>query len=102
MHPLAAASSSSALGVWAYLAVFAAAAFGYMGIPFIGAAAIGFAAVLASQGRLNIAAVLLCRRGCALNFGTACKNYGKHRLTNGPFLAQRSVVSVLDGLLRVR
>ena len=59
MHSLAAASSSSGIGIWAYLAVFAAAAAGYMGIPFIGTAAIGAAAVLASQGQLNIAAVLI-------------------------------------------
>jgi membrane-associated protein len=59
MQPLAAAGSPSALGGWAYLAVFAAAAAGYMGIPLIGTAVIGGAAVLASQGRLNIAAVLV-------------------------------------------
>ncbi len=59
MHSLAAASSSSGIGIWAYLAVFAATAAGYMGIPIIGSAAIGAAAVLASQGQLNIAAVLI-------------------------------------------
>jgi membrane protein DedA with SNARE-associated domain len=59
MQLLAVAGSASVLGVWAYLAVFAAAAAGYMGIPFIGTAVIGFAAVLASQGRLNIVAVLV-------------------------------------------
>jgi len=65
--PLAAASSAGALGIWAYVAVFAAAALGYLGIPFVGAAAIGFAAVLASQGKLNIAAVLaLAAIGCEI------------------------------------
>lgn len=59
MQPLAAASSPSALGFWAYLAIFVAAAAGYMGVPLIGTAVIGAAAVLASQDRLNIAAVLL-------------------------------------------
>jgi membrane-associated protein len=59
MHSLAAASTPSPLGVWVYLVLFLAAAAGYMGVPFIGTAAIGFAAVLASQGRLNIAAVLI-------------------------------------------
>ena len=59
MHPIAAASSSSGTSIWAYLAVFAASAAGYMGIPFIGTAAIAAAAVLASQGQLNIAAVLI-------------------------------------------
>jgi membrane protein DedA with SNARE-associated domain len=59
MHPLAAAGPSSAVGVWAYVVLFFAAAAGYMGVPVIGTAVIGFAAVLASQGRLNIAAVLI-------------------------------------------
>ena len=58
MQSLAAASSLSALGFWAYLAIFVAAAAGYMGVPLIGTAVIGAAAVLASQDRLNIAAVL--------------------------------------------
>ena len=59
MYSIAAAGSSSGTGIWAYLAVFAASAAGYMGIPLIGTAAIGAAAVLASQGQLNIAAVLI-------------------------------------------
>jgi hypothetical protein len=33
MHTIAAASSSSGIGIWAYLAVFAATAAGYMGTP---------------------------------------------------------------------
>src|SRR5215467_2574515 len=59
MHPLAAAAPAGALGLWAYLVLFIAAAAGYMGIPVIGTAVIGTAAVLASQGKLNIAAVLI-------------------------------------------
>jgi membrane protein DedA with SNARE-associated domain len=59
VHLLAATSSSSPLGAWAYLVIFAAAAGGYMGIPLIGAGVIGFAGALASQGRLNIVAVLV-------------------------------------------
>ena len=60
MHVLAAAgSSANGPGVWAYLAILAATAAGYMGVPFIGTAAIGAAAVFASQGKLNIAAVLI-------------------------------------------
>jgi membrane-associated protein len=59
MHLLAASGPPNALGIWAYLVLFAAAAAGYMGIPLIGTAVIGFAAVLASQGRLNIVAVLV-------------------------------------------
>jgi membrane protein DedA with SNARE-associated domain len=59
MHLPADSGPPSALGTWAYLVLFAAAAAGYMGIPLIGTAVIGFAAVLASQGRLNIVAVLV-------------------------------------------
>jgi membrane protein DedA with SNARE-associated domain len=58
MHLLAAIGSSSPSGVGAYLVLFVAAAAGYMGIPVIGTAVISFAAILASQGRLNIVAVL--------------------------------------------
>ncbi len=59
MHAIAAAGSGGGIGIWAFLAAFAATAAGYMGIPFTGTAAIGAAAVLASQGQLNIAAVLI-------------------------------------------
>ncbi len=59
MHSIAAASSSGGVGIRAYLAVFAATAAGYMGVPFVGAAAVCTAAVLASQGQLNIAAVFI-------------------------------------------
>ena len=60
MYVLAAAgSSANGPGVWAYLAILAATAAGYMGVPFIGTAAIGAAAVFASQGKLNIAVVLI-------------------------------------------
>lgn len=67
MHLLAASGPPDALGIWAYLVLFAAAAAGYMGIPLIGTAVIGFAAVLASQGRLNIVAVLVVAAiGCEI------------------------------------
>jgi len=67
MHLLAASGPPSSLGIWAYLVLFAAAAAGYMGIPLIGTAVIGFAAVLASQGRLNIVAVLVVAAiGCEI------------------------------------
>jgi membrane protein DedA with SNARE-associated domain len=59
MHVLAAADPPSAVGAWAYLAVFAAAAAGYMGVPLVATAVIGAAAVVASQGELSIAAVLV-------------------------------------------
>jgi membrane protein DedA with SNARE-associated domain len=46
-------------GAWAYLAVFALMALAFIGIPAIGPAVVGWAAVLASQGELNIALVLI-------------------------------------------
>jgi membrane protein DedA with SNARE-associated domain len=67
MHVLAAASPPSAVGVRAYLVVFAAAAAGYMGVPLIATAVIAAAAVVASQGELNIAAVLVAGAiGCGV------------------------------------
>ena len=59
MHPLAAAGSSASEGFWIYLAVFALITLGWAGIPGIGATALGAATVAASQGQLNIAAVLI-------------------------------------------
>lgn len=60
MHVVAVAdSSTNSPGVWVYLVVLAGTAAGYMGVPFVGTAAIGAAAVFASQGELNIAAVLI-------------------------------------------
>ena len=60
MHVLAAADgSANRPGAWAYLVILVATAAGYMGVPFIGTAAIGAAAVFASQGKLNIAAALI-------------------------------------------
>src|SRR5215468_2088290 len=59
MHPLAAAGLTGAPGLWAYLVLFIAAAAGYMGVPVIGTFVIGAAAAFASQGQLNIAAVLI-------------------------------------------
>ena len=67
MHVLAAADSSSAPGAWAYLVIFVAAAAGYMGVPVVATAVIGAAAVFASQGKLNIAGVLIVAAlGCEL------------------------------------
>ncbi len=59
MHTIAAASSAAQYGVGAYLAVFALMALSFAGIPAIGAAVVGWAAVLASQGKLNIVLVLI-------------------------------------------
>ena len=58
MHSLAAASSATTGGLWAYVAVFVLVLIGWAGVPAIGGAVIASAAVLASQGYLNIGAVL--------------------------------------------
>src|SRR5690349_3894262 len=58
MHPLAAAGPAVSGGVWAYLVIFVLVAVGWAGVPAIGGAVIAGAAVLASQGDLNIVAVL--------------------------------------------
>jgi membrane-associated protein len=59
MHALAATGSSESGGFLAYLVLFALVTLGWAGIPGIGATVLGAATALASQGRLNIAAVLL-------------------------------------------
>jgi membrane protein DedA with SNARE-associated domain len=59
MYALAAASSAAESGVWAYLAVFALMVLSFAGIPAIGAAVVGWASVLASQGKLNFGLVLV-------------------------------------------
>jgi membrane-associated protein len=59
MHAIAAAPSEAQYGAWAYLAVFALMALTFVGIPAVGPAVVGWAAVLASQGKLNIVAVLI-------------------------------------------
>jgi membrane protein DedA with SNARE-associated domain len=59
MNEIAASSSAAQYGVGAYLVVFALMALSFAGIPAIGAAVVGWAAVLASQGKLNIGAVLI-------------------------------------------
>jgi len=58
IHPLAAADPAVSAGPWAYLAIFILVAVGWAGIPAIGGTVIAGAAVLASQGDLNIVAVL--------------------------------------------
>ena len=59
MHAIAAAAPQAQYGGWAYLAVFALMALSFAGIPAVGAAVVGWAAVVASQGKLNIAVVLI-------------------------------------------
>lgn len=59
MHTIAAASSAEPYGAWAYLAVFALMALSFAGIPAVGATVVAWAAVMASQGKLNIFVVLI-------------------------------------------
>ena len=59
MHAFAAAAETASYGAGAYLVVFALMALTFAGIPAIGGAVVGWAAVLASQGKLNIFAVLI-------------------------------------------
>lgn len=56
---MAAASSAETYGAWAYLAIFALMALSFAGVPAIGAVVVGWGAVLASQGKLNIFWVLI-------------------------------------------
>jgi membrane protein DedA with SNARE-associated domain len=59
MDMIAAAAPAQPYGGWAYVAVFALMALSFAGIPALGAAVVGWASVLASQGKLNIFAVLI-------------------------------------------
>jgi membrane protein DedA with SNARE-associated domain len=59
VHAVAAAPETHAYGVGAYLAVFALMAPSFAGTPAVSAAVVGWAAVLASQGKINIVAVLI-------------------------------------------
>src|SRR6516225_6227307 len=59
MHTLAATSAVSTGGLWAYLGIFVLVAIGWAGVPAIGGTVVAGAAVLASQGELDIGAVLV-------------------------------------------
>lgn len=59
MDTIAATAPAQPYGGWAYVAVFALMALSFAGIPALGAAVVGWASVLASQGKLNIVVVLI-------------------------------------------
>jgi membrane protein DedA with SNARE-associated domain len=59
MFAIAAVSSAAPYGAWAYVAVFALMTLAFAGIPGVGTAVVGWAAVLASQGKLDFVAVLV-------------------------------------------
>lgn len=94
MHPLAAAGSATSGGLWAYLAIFALVAVGWAGVPAIGGAVIAGAAVAASQGSLNISAVLVAsvlgtEVGGLAGYSIGLR-WGRAILTHpGPWLARR-------------
>ena len=97
MHALAAAESSTSDDYWIYLGIFALVLLGWAGIPGIGATVLGAATVAASQGKLNITAVLIVAI-IAVEFGgmvgySVGIRWGRALLSRpGPLLARRQRV----------
>src|SRR5258708_8452215 len=97
MHALAATGSSESGGFLAYLVIFALVMVGWAGIPGIGATVLGAATALASQGRLNITAVLLVaviavEVGGMVGYSVGVR-WGRALLSHpGPLLARRQRV----------
>jgi len=97
MHLLAATGSSASDDFWTYLAIFALVTLGWAGIPGIGAAVLGGATLAASQGHLNIAAVLVVAV-IAVEVGgmagySVGSRWGRALLSRpGPLLARRQRV----------
>src|SRR6266568_70266 len=94
MQPLAAAGSTVSGDLWAYLAIFVLVAIGWAGVPAIGGAVIAGAAVAASQGSLDIGAVLVAsvlgtEAGGLAGYSIGLR-WGRAILTHpGPWLARR-------------
>ena len=97
MHTLAAAESSASDDYLIYLGIFALVLLGWAGIPGIGATVLGAATVAASQGKLNITAVLIVAI-IAVEFGgmvgySVGIRWGRALLSHpGPLLARRQRV----------
>ena len=97
MHTLAAAESSASAGSWVYFAIFALVMLGWAGIPGIGATVLAAATAAASQGELNIAAVLVVaiiavEVGGMAGYSVGMR-WGRALLSHpGPFLARRQGV----------
>jgi membrane protein DedA with SNARE-associated domain len=97
MHMLAAAESSASAGSWVYFGVFALVMLGWAGIPGIGATVLAAATAAASQGDLNITAVLLVSIFAVEVGGMAGYSigirWGRALLSHpGPLLARRQRV----------
>lgn len=97
MHPLAAAESSVSNGSLTYLGIFALVLLGWAGIPGVGATVLGAATVAASQGKLNLAAVLIVaiiavEAGGLVGYSVGIR-WGRALLSRpGPLLARRQRV----------
>jgi len=97
MHTLAAAESSVSDGFWVYLGIFALVMLGWAGIPGIGATVLGASTAAASQGKLNIAAVLIAaiiavEVGGLVGYSVGIR-WGRALLSHpGPLLARRQRV----------
>jgi len=97
MHMLAAAESPVSAGSWVYLAVFVLVMLGWAGIPGIGATVLAAATAAASQGHLNIAAVLVVaviavEVGGMAGYSVGIR-WGRALLSHpGPLLARRQRV----------
>jgi membrane-associated protein len=97
MHTLAAAESSASAGSWVYFGIFALVMLGWAGIPGIGATVLAAATAAASQGDLNIAAVLVVaiiavEVGGMAGYSVGMR-WGRALLSHpGPFLARRQGV----------
>jgi membrane protein DedA with SNARE-associated domain len=82
---------------WAYLAVFVLMALTFIGIPAVGPAVVGWAAVLASQGKLNIVVVLIvaalgAEAGGLIGYGIGAR-WGRGLLDHpGPWQQRRQNV----------
>jgi membrane-associated protein len=94
MHMLAASGSSVPADFWTYVGIFALVMLGWAGIPGIGATVLGAATVAASQGKLNIAAVLIAaiiavEVGGLVGYSIGIR-WGRELLSHpGPLLARR-------------
>jgi membrane-associated protein len=97
MHTLAAAGSSVPDSFWTYAGIFALVTLGWAGIPGIGATVLGAATVAASQGHLDITAVLIVaiiavEVGGLVGYSVGIR-WGRALLSHpGPLLARRQRV----------